>query len=216
VTAAAPAALLAMLVVVEGPSARADDAPPDPIATEAGEANLEVDAPRDGIVVTFGVGGGMTLGFGVNDSTGTGGAVTLRLARVATRRSLITLELIGSALFHTVRMGMGDDATNQRFTNQVSSALVGAQHYVNQALWLRIAGGFSRYFGDDVLLEAPAGQPQRRGDVRYAGPAGSVGAGLDLLRWKRFHVGAEIFSTGIITRDGILSSNGFLLGFSVD
>lgn len=205
----------AVLAVAARAAADADVAP-DPAAVEAGEANLASEERRAGLVVTFAFGPGMTLGLGVNDSTGTGGAGTLRLAHVATRRSLVCVELIGSALFHTVRMGTGPDATSTRYTNQVSSLLVGTQYYVNQALWLRLAGGLGRYFGDDVLLEAPAGQPMRRGDVRYAGPAASVGAGLDLLRWKRLHAGLEIFSTGIVTRDGLLSSNGFLLAFSID
>ncbi|MDQ3366520.1 MAG: hypothetical protein M3680_13925 [Myxococcota bacterium] len=189
------------------------DPVPDPAVAEAGDANLETKAVRSGIVVTLGIGGAVTLGFGVNDSTGSGGAGILRVARVASPRSLIALELVGSALFHQVKMG--DVSTT--FTNQVSSLLVGGQYYVNPALWLRVALGFGRYFGDDVLREpARDGEPPTRGDVRLAGPAGSAGAGLDLIRYKRFRVGVEICSTAIATRDGLLSSSGFLLGFSVD
>ncbi len=189
---------------------------PDPAATRAGEANLESTTARSGIVVTLAVGGALTLGFGINDSTGSGGAGTFRIARVATPDTLITLEILGSALFHQVRSGMGVDAETTTYTNQVSSFLVGAQHYVNAGLWLRLGLGFGRYLGDEVLLDAPPGEPMQRGDVRRAGPAGSVGAGLDVLRLKRFRLSAEICSTGMLTRDGLLSSSGFLIGFSVD
>lgn len=191
-------------------------AKPDPAAVRAGEANLESTTARSGIVVTLAFGGALTLGFGINDSTGSGGAGTFRIARVATPDTLITLELLGSALFHQVRSGMGADAETTTYTNQVSSFLVGAQHYVNAGLWLRIGLGFGSYVGDEVLLDARAGEPMQRGDIRLAGPAGSVGAGLDVLRLKRFRVSAEICSTGMLTRDGLLSSGGFLIGFSVD
>src|SRR5512139_310917 len=112
--------LAAALLVVTASTAAADDKP-DPAAVQAGEANLESNAPRKGLVFTFAVGGGITLGFGVNDSTGTGGAGILRLAHVATPRSLVTLEIVGSALLHQVQEGMGDTAETTTYVNQVTN-----------------------------------------------------------------------------------------------
>jgi hypothetical protein len=189
---------------------------PDPAAVEAGEANLESNAPRDGLVFTFAVGGAVTLGFGVNDSTGTGGAATIRLAHVAARRALVVLELVGSALFHQVREGTGADAMTSTFTNQLTTFLVGFQGYANAALWLRIAGGAGRYLGDEVLIDRGGGQPQIRGDVRLAGPAVSVGVGLDVLRFKRVRISAELQATGLVNREGLLTSSGLLFGLSID
>lgn len=197
------AALLAILLAVPAWA----DPKPDPAAVQAGEANLESIAARKGYVLTFALGGAVTLGFGVSDSTGTGGAATLRLAHVATPRTLVTLEIVGSALFHQVKMG--DDT--ETYTNQFTNFLLGAQIYANPALWFRIAGGFGRYLGDEVLLEAEPGI-----DLRLAGPAFAAGAGVDILRLKRFRISAEIQTTGMINREGLLSSGGFLLGFTVD
>ena len=72
-------------------TAATTDDTPDPAAVNAGEANLEPIAQRQGLAFTLAIGGAVTLGFGINDSTGTGGSGVLRLAHVATPRSLITL-----------------------------------------------------------------------------------------------------------------------------
>jgi len=210
--------LAAGVLLVMVSTAAADDAKepkPDP-AVQAGEANLESTAQRKGLVFTFGVGGGITLGFGVNDSTGTGGAAVLRLAHVATPRALVTLEIAGSGLLHQVQEGMAPNDVTKTYVNQVTNFLVGGQFYANPALWFRIAGGFGRYLGDEVLLESRPGTPQRRGDLKLAGPAGSVGAGVDFVRLKRVRLGAEIMATGMINREGLLSSGGFMFAISVD
>ena len=197
-------------------TAIADDASPDPAAVQAGEANLEPIASRQGFAVTLAAGGGVTLGFGVNDSTGTGGAGVLRIAHVATPRSLVTLELVFGGLLHQVQEGMGPTAETKTYVNQVSNVLVGGQFYANQALWFRIAGGFGRYLGNEVTLEARPGQPRKVGDIRLAGPAMSVGAGVDFVRLKRVRIGAELLATGMLNREGLLSSGGFLVGVTVD
>jgi hypothetical protein len=188
---------------------------PDP-AVQNHEANLESNAARQGFVFTFAFGGAVTLGFGVNDSTGTGGAGTVRLAHVATPHSLVTLEVVGSALFHQVTEGMGADAKTSTYTNQLTNFMVGAQVYANPALWFRTAAGIGRYKGDHVLLESRPGTPQMRGDLHLLGPSLSIGAGVDIIRLKRFRMSAELQGTGLINREGLLSSGGFLLGLTID
>ena len=201
----------ALLVALLPTLAGAEDKP-EPTVVQAGEANLESTAQRKGLVFTVAAGGGVTLGFGVNDSTGTGGAAVLRLAHVATPRSLVILEIAGSGLLHQVKMG--DETTT--YVNQVTNFLVGVQGYANQALWFRLAGGLGRYKGDEVLLESKPGTPQRRGDIRLAGPAISFGAGVEFIRLNRVRIGAELMATGMINREGLLSSGGFMVGLSID
>jgi hypothetical protein len=202
----------AALLVVLAPAVALAEDKPEPTVVQAGEANLESTAQRQGLVFTLAAGGGVTLGFGVNDSTGTGGSAVIRLAHVATPHSLVILEIAGGGLLHQVKMG--DETTT--YVNQVSNFLVGAQAYVNQALWFRLAGGLGRYKGDEVLLESKPGTPQRRGDIKLAGPAISVGAGVDFVRLKRVRIGAELMATGMINREGLLSSGGFMVGVSID
>lgn len=212
------AVVSAALVLAAGaasPSrAAADDAPADPVADEAGEANLESIAPRQGIVVTLSAGGGVTFGIGINDSVGRGTAATLRVAHVATPRTLFALELVTSALFHQVVMpAAGDDPeVRTTYTNNASALLVGAQYYVGPAFWIRGAAGVGHYLGRQVLRADGTG----REDVRLGGFATSAGGGLDLVRWGRVRAGLELISTALLTRDGLLSSSGLLLSVNVD
>lgn len=177
--------------------------PPDPAVAEASEANLESRSWRDNIVVTLGAGGSFTLGFGIEDAVGRGGSGTLRLAKVASPRWLVTLEFSTYALLHSFEGTL--------HTNTEAAFLVGGQYYVRSKLWVRIAGGFGVYRGEMVALEGGG-----RGDQRLAGVASTVGGGLDLKRWGRFGFGLEIASTMLLTRDGVLSSNGMLLTAVID
>jgi hypothetical protein len=225
-TRAAPAALLAL--VLAPALARADEpagalasasasasaasaAPaepkPDPAALEAGDANLESTALRQGIVVTLGIGGGLSIGLGMDNATGRGGAGTLRIAHVANRRTMVAIELVGSALFFTVK-------ESTLYRTDAANVLLSAQYYVNPALWLRAGAGWGRYAGNRFVDEATMLELRKR--IRLAGPAASVGAGIDIVRLKRFRAGLEVSSTAMINRDGILSSNSFLFAFSID
>jgi hypothetical protein len=55
-----------------------------------------------------------------------------------------------------------------------------------------------------------------RDRFRLAGPAGSAGAGIDLVRLKRFRASLEVCSTAMINKEGVLLSNALLLGLSID
>jgi hypothetical protein len=202
---AAPAALLALVLA---PALARAEPKPDPAALEAGDANLESIALRKGIVVTLGIGGGLTVGLGMDNATGQGGAGTLRIAHVANRRTMVAIELVGSALFFKLK----ENASLYR--TDAANFLLSAQYYVNPALWLRAGAGWGRYAGDRFVDEATMLEIRKR--VRVAGPATSVGAGVDIIRLKRFRAGVEVSSTEMLNRDGILSSNSFLLGISID
>jgi hypothetical protein len=215
-------ATLAGLLAATAAPARAEAPPstipakPDQSAIDAGEANLASIAVRKGLVFTFALGGAITLGFGrdddvatVDNATGRGGAVTLRLAHVATPRTLVTVEVTGGTLFYSISAG----DMKRTYRTEFQNFLVGGQFYVKPAIWIRGGLGFGRQNGEDLDLE---GTPNARKRFRLPGPAGWVGVGIDLLRRKWFRMSAEVTSTASINREGVLSSSGFLIGFSVD
>lgn len=196
--------LVAAGMLVAG-SAHADPPPepkPDPSAVEAGDANLESTERRQGLNVTLALGGGMTLGFGIEGSVGRGGSGSFRIGERATTHTVITLEAAGVALFHAVKTTSG---MSELKTNKDSNILLGGQYFVNSALWVRGAVGFGVY------------KTQEIGDgITLVGPAVAVGAGFDLARWRRIGVGLEVMSISMMNRDGVLSSSGFMLDLSVD
>jgi hypothetical protein len=199
-----------VLVALAATAASADDKPaaePDPDAIEAGDANLEpVKGERRGITLSVGIGGALTLGFGIEDATGRGGAGTIRVGRVATKRTLITLELTASALFHGASM-------SKTAQNNLSSLAVGAQYYARSRLWIRIAAGYAVYQGHDVLVEGGGGTRQ---DLTLHGVSSTLGIGVEVAKWRRVALQLETFTTSMINRDGMLTSSGLLFGASFD
>jgi hypothetical protein len=205
-----PAGALAAAVLASTPAwaestpAVAREPLPDPAAVEAGDANLESIALRKGFIFTLALGGALSVGFGMDNATGQGGAVTLRLAHVANARAVFATELVGTALFFSV--------ARRVYRTDTTSLLIAGQYYINPALWIRGAAGLGRYAGeqlrvDDIIF---------RERFRLLGPAGSAGAGIDLVRLKRLRASIEFCSTAMINRDGVLSSNGLLVGLSID
>jgi hypothetical protein len=201
---ASPAGVRAEAPRASAGAAPLREPPPDPAAIEAGDANLESTSARQGISFTFGFGGALSVGFGMENATGQGGALTLRLAHVANARSVVAVELSGVALFFSV-------AGSLYQTNQQSLMLAG-MYYLNPALWIRGAIGVGRYGGEELRMDDLI----MRERLRLTGPAGSVGAGVDLIRLRRFRAGVEFSSTALFNSDGVLSSNGFLFGLTLD
>jgi hypothetical protein len=187
----------------EDRAAAGAEPPPDPAAVEAGEANLE-PIERRGIVVTVALGGGLSIGLGMDNATGQGGAGTLRLGHVANARTVVAAELIGSALFFGV--------SGELYRTDVQSFLVSGQRYVSPALWFRAGVGVGRYAGNELRI----GDAIFRERFRLAGPAGSAGAGVDVLRFRRVRASLEICSTAMFNSEGVMASNAFLFGLSFD
>jgi hypothetical protein len=202
-------ALLGAAALVAGVSGVARADAPDPAALEAGEANLESTADRRGLVFAGSLGGAATIGFGIQDSVGRGGTVSLRLGHVATPRTVITFELQAAAVLH--RPAQGSSTKSEVKTNTDANLLAGAQYYVNGSLWLRLAGGIGSYQGRDVDVGGG-----KLGDVTLTGPAVLVGAGVDLARFKWVVIGIEAASCAMINRDGMLMVSGASLGLQFD
>ncbi|HET7505501.1 MAG TPA: hypothetical protein VFK02_30985 [Kofleriaceae bacterium] len=183
-------------------TATATSEDPDRAVVEAGDANLESIDDRQGVTFSGSLGGGLIVGFGIKDSVGRGGSISLRLGHVATRRTVITLELAITAALHKLAM---NSATA---TDTDTNLLAGAMYYVNNSLWLRFGGGVGAYQARKVVLSN--GQP---GDLTLVGPAVLAGAGLDLVRFKYAVVGFEFGTSAMINRDGVLLASG--AGFDV-
>jgi hypothetical protein len=195
-----------LALVLAAPAVAHADA--DPAALEAADANLESTWRRRGTSFTFAAGAGLSLGFGVRDATGNGGSFALRLAHAATARTLVTIEVSGVTLFHKVEATMASGEENR---NDDANFLVGGLHYLNRALWLRAAVGVGVYTGRGVDVDGG-----NVGDVTLVGPAGAIGAGLELLRVKHFTLELELLLLGMANREGVLSSNGLMLGFQFE
>ncbi len=178
------------LIALIGGVAHAD---PDQAAIEAGDANLASDGHRTGVNFAAAIGPGLMVGFGLQDSVGRGGALSLRLGHVADPRTVITLELQITAALH--KLAINSDAASNTETN----LLVGAQRYVNPSLWLRGAGGLGVYKADQVQLSN--GQ---LGTQTIVGPAALFGLGIDLARFKSSTLGLEFAAALMVSGTGAL------------
>jgi len=187
------------------PTTAPKDATPDPAVDDAAEANLESTEDRRGLTFAGSFGGGLILGFGIKDSVGRGGAVSLRLGHVATKRTVITFELGFTAALHKPAM------QNKTQTNTNTNLLAGALYYVNPSLWLRFGGGLGVYQGRQITLST--GQ---LGNVTLVGPAMLGGVGVDIARLKSAVLGLEVGTSAMINVDGVLVASGLNLGLSFD
>jgi hypothetical protein len=200
----------ALLVVAHTTVAHADattpsaDATPDPAVQDAADANLETNDSRSGLTFAVQLGGGLTVGFGINDSVGRGGSLSLRLGHVATRRTVITFELTGTASLHKAA------TMNPTKADTDVNLMTGAQYYVNRSLWLRAAGGVGVYTRRD------ANDASGAKDITLVGPAALGGVGVEILRFKRAALGFEIGTSAMISRDGVLIASGAGLDLTFD
>jgi hypothetical protein len=179
---------------------------PDPAADRAGDANLESKEHRSGLTFAGSLGGSVTLGFGIKDSVGRGGSLSLRLGHVATPRTLITFEVAFDAVLHQPP-GMNSSIE----TNSNTDLVAGAQYYVNPSFWIRGGGGVGIYQGRQVALSN--GQ---RGNLQLIGPAALGGFGIDFVRVKYVVFGFEGKVSAMASNQGVLMALALGLGLSID
>jgi hypothetical protein len=200
---------LVLMPLASVASAEPAESKADPAAARAADANLETLEKRRGL--TLGVMVGPSLTFGAD--VGTGGALTLRMGQVATPSTVVSFELNGAAVFHRVEDPADPDAPGRLVANSNSSLLAGVQYWVNPSLFLRAGAGIGNYHCNEC--GAPDASGMRRTD-KYAGVAGGIGAGIDVVRWGSLVVALEVHSVTLFTVDGMLSNNSLGLAFSVD
>lgn len=179
----------------------------DPV-TVAGDANLESESAHHDSYVTLALGGGLTIGYGIRDSIGRGGAGSFRVGNMMSQQGMLTLELAGVALLHAVETSSGNSELK---TNQDTNLLIGLQYFLATSFWIRGGVGLGIYKGVSVQLGNGT-----RGDVTLVGPAGVLGGGIDVIRWGPASIGVEMMSIAMLNRDGILSSGGLMLNLSID
>lgn len=184
--------------------AAAADAP-DPAVAEAANANLESPSPRRGLTFSIAGGGGLTVGFGINDSVGRGGSGSLRLGRYASDNTALTLEAAGTAVLHTP----GTDSSAK--ANTVGELLAGVQYYANPSLWLRFAGGFAAYQRRGVQLDNG-----KIGNTTLLGPGILGGLGVEVARFHWAVLDVEVQTSAVIGLHGVLFASGLGFGVSID
>jgi hypothetical protein len=188
----------AVLVLIALCGVASAESAPDSIADEEGaEANLESISPRSGLVASLALGGGLLVGGDIG--VGRGGAFSVRVGHVATRRTVITFEVTGTAGFHQ------QGEAGPTASDSVAGLFAGALHYSGRSTFVRAAGG-------PVVFNANVGgnDPFARG-----GLGGLVGGGLDLLRWGYLVVGVEVFAmTSLVAKEGLKFNSGFSLGLT--
>lgn len=183
---------IAALVVAFASPAHADTAAksepkPDEIAdVESREANLESKEPRKGFTFAGSIGGSITIG----SEVGRGPATSFRLGHVATRKTIITFELVATNALHKAA------AMSDTLTDNNVSLLAGAQRYTSASFWLRAAGGFT------FLVKNATWPAQTGGEDPRGGVAGLVGGGLDIARWGYLVFGIEGYAITSVTSDG--------------
>jgi hypothetical protein len=161
----------------------------DPNAQVTGsEANLESIAPRDGMTYAGSLGGGMIISQGKTAPVPT---LDLRLGRVATATTIITLELVGGTYTHKL------STTGATLLDTQTSLLVGAQVYIAPSVWVRGGAGVGSHNTDDGTGLTPHG-----------GLTGIGGAGVDLVRWHQVVLALEGFYNGTFAKGGYTSLGG--------
>ena len=177
----------------------------DPSVEQAADANLESTADRQGFTVAASLGGGLILGFGIDDSIGRGGALDLRIGHVATPRTVLTLEAAFTAALHRPALA------SSTATNTSANVLAGAQYYVHHSLWLRVAGGVGVYQANQIAMAMA-----KLGDLRLIGPAVLGGIGVEALRFRWGVFGVEVATSAMVNREGVLVASDLMLGVAFD
>jgi hypothetical protein len=161
---------------------------------QASEANLEPTRLREGFAIGIAIGGGMQVGFGIEEASGTPGAGSLRIGTSASDRLAWFIDLIQAG---TPRRGDSSGVELNR-TNVLG---VGAQIFALPTLWLRGGAGLGH-----LKLNSESNMNGQYGLGMYGG------GGVDFLRRGRFALSGEVEFISGLYRDGFVSAVVFQLG----
>jgi hypothetical protein len=198
--AAALVALTPAVASAKPPIPAPPPSPPDPSAIEqASDANFDEDAPHHGFRIEGAVGPADQLSFGIDQSSGRGPGVSIRLGAAATRNVALLFSIDVTSYLSQV-------AGKPVELNSSTILSLGPQIYVRDAIWLRAGLGFGSY--------------QRRSDSSmapqhlYTGFGGQAGAGYDVVRHDRFALSIELTLLGAIYREGFIGGGIFGVGIA--
>lgn len=197
----------------EGPDPRAvaagralapmPDRPDDDSARALVEHGLEPTGGRRGMVVSIAVAPVVQLGLALDAGGGLGGGVNLRLARVASPRWLVGVEVVNGWIGQRQAAGGG-----MIDVSQLSTLALGGQFFVRPGLWLRLGIGPSSWTRNTARTFG-------RWETRN-GLGGVVGGGVALAQRGRVTLAAELFATAALLRGGALGTGGLGLALLVD
>ncbi len=199
------AAILALTPAIASAAPRAPippppPSPPDPSAIEqASDANFDEDAPHHGFRIEAAVGPASQLSFGIDQSSGRGPGVSIRLGAAATRRMALLFSIDVTSYLSQV-------AGKPVELNSSQILSLGPQIYLRDAIWLRAGLGFGSYQRRSDSSSAP--------QHLYTGAGGQVGAGYDVIRDDRFALSIEITLLGAIYREGFIGGGIFGAGIA--
>jgi hypothetical protein len=183
---------------------------PAPVVDHAAQANLEAEDGRTGVIFEASFGFSMLVGFGLPDSVGRGGLLSLRLGEVATPHTVLNLELNIS--------GTDNDQSgnNSAVTNGTFGLLGSAQYFFTPLFSLRFGAGLGGYQGRDVTVSHDSKGDPILGDQNLLGPAVLGAIGLAIKRWHWGTIGFEGTIEAIATSKGVLLANALSFGVEVD
>lgn len=164
---------------------------------QAREANFEPESVREGFGVAAAVGPSMQLGFGINESSGTGGGFAVRVGTVASPRWIWLLELAGTVY-------QRQDDTGKTRVNQSAVVTVGGQLYLRDAVWVRGGVGFANFTRRTENLD--------RGNFSGLGLLGGVG--YDLYQTGGLAWSIELVTLASRYRDGSVLGSSVQVGLS--
>ena len=200
-------ACAAVLAVGAG-AAAADEAPPSTetppprpdarAVSEAREANFEPVSVRDGFAIGAALGPSMQLGFGIDESSGTGGGFGLRVGTVASPRWVWLLELAATVYRHQEPGGAVR-------LNQSALLTFGGQLYLREAIWIRGGVGFASFTRRTENGAA---------DDSFSGVGVTAATGFDLYHDGGLAWSLEVLSLGARYRDGTVLGGSMQLGLS--
>lgn len=193
-----------LFAVPRAVSAAPAPAAPDPVAVAlAAEANHEPVGTRAGLVATIALGSGVQTTLGVDDATGVGGAVSLRLAQAASPRWLLGVELDVMAYPAPKLEPIAPDLLNQSAVLAVSG-----QFYPRPGLWARVGfgvAGFTRRAGIEGT-----------GSEQLPGLGAVGGGGVELLARRSLALQLEVLVLTALLREGLVIGGALGLGLVID
>lgn len=182
----------AILLIPALAHADTGDSPPDPHARKmAAEANLEPTRRREGLALGVAIGPAMQIGLGLDNATGTGGSLDLRIGTSASDRL--------AWIFDVFYAGTRTDSTNKTFATS-GLLTVGAQVFALETLWIRGGVGLGSLNVD--------------GKAVAWGFGAFGGGGMDFLRNGRFALSGDLSFVSGAYADGFVTAAVFQVGLT--
>jgi hypothetical protein len=166
----------------------------------AREANFESRASRQGFVIAVSAGPGFQASPGIDEATGLGGVVSVRLGRVATPRTVVMLE-VATTVYKS------DAGSEEEMLHQSTILGVSAQTYLQPSFWVRGGAGVAGFSRRESTLG-------RRLDSDL-GVGALLGVGVEIVRRHSLALSLETFASAAYYGQGSVLSGAIALGLGI-